>query len=196
MSRNSLFAILLRSPWWASAAIGAALALVAAALLPEAYKVVGAFSAFPFVVIAALAARRQWQTPGAARIQQTVEAASAMAWPQFSDLLEQAFRRDGFAVQRGAGNPVDFEIERQGRRTLVCARRWKGARTGLEPLRALQAAIDRSEASDAIYVGLGALSDNARPFAAQHAITVWQSAELARALRGLPLKAPVPRRAA
>ena len=71
---------------------------------------------------------------------------------------------------------------------LVCARRWKSARTGLESLRALQAARDAGDAPDALYIGLGALTDTARSFAAEHRIAIWQAAELAQALRGLPLK--------
>jgi restriction system protein len=35
MSKNSLFAILLRSPWWMSFGLVAAIALAARALLPE-----------------------------------------------------------------------------------------------------------------------------------------------------------------
>ena len=70
---------------------------------------------------------------------------------------------------------------------LVSARRWKSAQTGLEPLRALQAAREASEAPDAMFIGLGPISDSARPFAAEHRIAIWQAAELAHALRGLPL---------
>ncbi|MES2956903.1 MAG: restriction endonuclease [Pseudomonadota bacterium] len=193
MAKNSLFATLLRSPWWVSLAIAAVLALVAAALLPADYRIAGALSTFPFVVISALAARRQWHLPSATRVAETLEATGAMAWPAFAALLEQAFRRDGYTVQRGSAAAVDFELERQGRKMLVCARRWKSARTGLDPLRALQAAREASEAPDALYVGLGELTDNARPFATEHRIAIWQAAELAHALRGLPLRPPASR---
>ena len=71
MAKNSLFAILLRSPWWASASLALAVALVAFALLPDNYRLAGALSGFPFLVIAALAAWRQRQLPSAARIEQT-----------------------------------------------------------------------------------------------------------------------------
>jgi len=37
LPRNSLFAMLLRSPWWISFAVAGVLSLVAMALLPEAY---------------------------------------------------------------------------------------------------------------------------------------------------------------
>ena len=182
MADRSLFAILLRSPWWISLAIAAVLSLVAAALLPSEYRIAGALSSFPFVVIAALAARRQWRLPGAARIEQTRQAVAAMAWPEFARALEAAFQRDGYSVSPGRKTPVDFELERAGRTMLVSARRWKSARIGLEPLRALQAAREAADAPDALLIALGEFTDTARPFAAEHRIAVWQAAELAQAL--------------
>jgi restriction system protein len=189
MAENSLFAVLLRSPWWISVAIAAVLALLAAALLPAEFRAVGAVSALPFAVIGAMAARRQWRLPSAAQAAQTLQAVGRMAWPEFAQTLEEAFRRQGYAVERGRGAAVDFELQRQGRRTLVCAKRWKSARVGLEPLRALQAAREAADVSDALFIGLGELTDNARPYAAQHGITVWQATDLAQALH-----APKPRR--
>lgn len=189
MAKNSLFAILLRSPWWVSVAIALVLAALSGALLPDDYKVVGALSGLPFVVIGALAARRQWNLPSASRVAETQVAVAALAWPAFAALLERAFVRDGYTVRRGkADAAADFEIERQGRTMVVGARRWKSARTGVEVLRALQAARDAAEAPDALFIGLGELSEGARAFAAEHRIAVWQAAELAQALRGLPLR--------
>jgi restriction system protein len=187
MAKNSLFAILLRSPWWISMVIAAAVASLAWALLPEPYRAAGALACLPFIVIGAIAAWRQLQQPSAARVARTLEATRTMAWPQFAELLEQAFTRDGYTVERGTAAPVDFTLERRGRRMLVSARRWKSARTGLEALRALQTARDASDASDALCICLGELSDNARPFAATHRIAIWQGDELAQALRGLAL---------
>ena len=117
-------------------------------------------------------------------------------------VLEDAFKRDGYSVQRGSGEAVDFVLERKGRRMLVSARRWKSARLGLETLRALQSARDAAEASgetalatdmatDALCIGLGELTDTARPFAATHLVTVWQAPEIAHALRGVVLTSPV-----
>jgi len=191
MAQNSLFAVLLRSPWWISAAIGAVLGGLGVALLPESWRAAGALSGFPFFVIGALAAWRQSKLPSAARVDETQKAVAAMAWPAFAALLEQAFARDGHAVQRGKANDAaDFVLERQGRRMLVSARRWKSARIGIDTLRALQAAREAAGddlPNDALLIGLGELTDNARPFAAEHRIAIWQAAELAQALRGLPL---------
>ena len=187
MAKNSLFAVLLRSPWWISVVIALALGLLSFALLPEQLRVVGALSALPFVVIGVMAARRQWHLPSTARVAATHSALAAMAWPEFAALLEQSFRRDGYTVEPGGAAAVDFVLERKGRRMLVCARRWKSARTGLEALRALQGAREAGDAPDALYVGLGSLTDTARSFAAEHRVAIWQAAELAQALRGLPL---------
>ncbi len=38
-------------------------------------------------------------------------------------------------------------------------------------------------------VALGEFTDNTRPFVREHNLTLWQSAELAKALRGIPLNA-------
>ena len=193
MSEKSLFAVLLRSPWWISGLLALVLGLVVAALLPAEFKPAGALSGLPFLVISGVAAWRQWRLPSSARVAATAQAVSAMAWPQFAGLLEQAFQRDGYSVQRGESDGFDFRLQRQGRSTLVAARRWKSNRTGLEPLKALQAARESGGAADALLISLGELSDNARPFASAQAITVWRAPDLARLLRGLPLAAPAAR---
>jgi restriction system protein len=193
MAKNSLFAILLRSPWWISLVIGGLIGLVSFALLPGQLRVVGALAGLPFLAIGVIAARRQWHRPSAARIEQTQRAVAAMNWPAFSALLAQSFQREGYTLLYGTGTEkssapaFDFELERQGRRTLVSARRWKSARTGLESLRALQEAREARSADEAIHIGLAPLSENARPYAGVQRITIWQAPELAQALRDLPL---------
>jgi restriction system protein len=196
MAKNSLFAILLRSPWWASAGLAAAIGLVAFALLPASVRAAGALAGFPFIVIAVMAAWRQRQLPSAARVEQVRQAVAAMAWPAFAKLLEQAFVRDGYQVTRASGNnasaSVDFVLERQSRRMLVSARRWKSAHLGIEGLRALQAAREAAGddlINDALVISLGAPTEAALAFAAEQRIAVWQAAEVAQALRGMTLPA-------
>ncbi len=193
MAKNSLFSVLLRSRWWISLLIALGMGGVGYALLPESVRVAGALSGFPFVVIAVMAAVRQRHLPSAARVAETQLALATMAWPAFAALLERAFERDGYTVQRGRQEPVDFTLERQGRRTLVSARRWKSARTGQEALRPLLAAREATDAAHAIHIGLGTASDSALAYAAEHRITLWQAADLAQALRSLPLVQPVSR---
>ena len=189
--RNSLFGVLLRAPWWVSVLIGTVIGLVAAALLPAEFRVVGAMSGFPFAVIGAIAAQQQWRLPSAARVQQTQAAVGALGWAPFQALLGDALRGSGYDVQPGTGDAVDMVLQRQGQRTLLCARRWKTARLGVEPLRALQAARQR-EADEgpqplAICVCLGEISDNARSYATAQGIALWSAADLALVLGGVKL---------
>lgn len=186
MSENSLFAILLRSKWWVSALIALLLGAAAFALLPQQVRAVGWLTGLPFAVIAALALRRQWGRPNDAQVARTQQALAGLAWPAFATLLEQHFKYDGFTVERRQAEGLDFVVERRGRRMVVSARRWKSAHTGLEPLRALQAAREAEEATDALYIGLGPLSEPAQQFALQHRLAVWQATLLAQSLHKVP----------
>jgi restriction system protein len=181
MAENSLFAILLRSPWWISALIAGGIGLVSAALLPAEWRMVGALSGFPFLIIAALAAKRQWSQPSAAAVQRTADTLGALPWPAFETLLTRGFEREGYAVQAlPGGRGADLELQRGGRRTLVAARRWKSARVGVEALKPLQAARDAAEADAAIFIGLGQLSEQALPYAKANGLQIWQAGELAK----------------
>ncbi|MCD0506298.1 restriction endonuclease, partial [Bordetella petrii] len=138
MAKNSLFAILLRSPWWISLLVAAGLTLVGVAAVPPAYAPFLIFAAIPFWVIAGIAAWKQRGKPSEARVEQTATALAALPWPAFADVLEAGLRRDGCEVKRLNGGAADFEITRPaGGRALVTARRWKAASTGIEPLQRL-----------------------------------------------------------
>jgi restriction system protein len=182
MAENSLFAILLRSPWWISAGIAALMAGVAFVLLPEPYKIIGALSGTPFLVIAAMAGWKQFRKPSSARIDKTREAVRAMAWIDFARALEAGYRREGYEVKRVSETAADFEIRKDWRTALVSGKRWKVARTGVEPLRELKAAKDTREAHDCIYITIGEITDNARKFALENKILMVGGAELAQLL--------------
>ena len=153
-------------------------------LLPEAYAPYAIFAALPFIVIGSYAGWRQLRAPSAARIAATLESLRALSWDEFSAALEDAFRRDGYAVTRLNGAGADFELTKAGRVSLVGCKRWKVARVGIEPLRELEAARQAREAHECIYVAAGEFTDNARAFAAEKNIRLLHDAELAKLLPG------------
>ena len=179
MHENSLFAVLLRSPWWISIAIAAGLALAARLVIPDLYAV---FVGLPFLGIGLFAGWKQFRAPSAKRVAGTLEAVREMGWGEFSGALEDAFRRDGYAVSRLNGAAADFEMTKGGRTSLVSCKRWKVARTGIEPLRELDAARRAREAHECVYVAAGEITDNARAFAGEKKIRLAEGAELARLL--------------
>ena len=155
MAPNSLFAILLRSPWWLSLLPAAAIALASRALLPDGYVIFGALGALPFVVIAVIAARRQWDQPGAAETERTLGQLSELGWREFRALLEDAYARAGYGVTAlPDGGAADLLLQREGRTTLVACRRWKAANQGAEPLRLLAQDRRARDASVCVAVSL------------------------------------------
>jgi len=109
----------------------------------------------------------------------------AMNWNEFARELEQAWRGQGYEVSRLDG-AADFALTLGGRRTMVAARRWKAASTGVEPLRALHEAADRVDAQECAWISMGGVSDAARQFAASHRVRIIGTPELAKLLRTAP----------
>ena len=184
MAQNSLFAILLRSSWWISALVAAGIVLLSLIALPQKYFVFGAVGAVPFLVIAGITLWRQLQRPSQARVARALEAVEAMSWKDFSAKMEAAFRRDGYEVARSALAGIDFEMKKAGRKTLVNCKRWKVARTGVEPLRELLAARERHEADEVVYVATGQITEQALRYAVEKRIQLLQADDLTVLLRG------------
>ncbi len=183
MAEKSLFAILLRSPWWISLAIAVAFGLASKALLPAQYFVFGALGGLPFVVIGVIAAWKQFNTPSAAHVEGTLTQLEALSWRDFAAAVEQGFVREGYAVRRLHGAAADFVLVKAGHTTLLGCKRWKAAHLGIEPFQGLQAALAPHEADSALYISNGQVTDKARQFAAEHQIRVMQGTELAQLLK-------------
>ncbi|NPC55116.1 restriction endonuclease [Caenimonas sp. S4] len=190
MAPNSLFAVLLRSPWWISMLIVAAFVTAAFALLPEQYRVLGAMGAVPFAVVGLVALWQQLRRPSARRSEEILGAVGTMNWPEFSALLEEGFTQQGYRVERMQG-VADFALTREGATTLVAARRWKAARHGEEALQALRDAAQTRGASNCLYVALGDLSAQAQAFAKRHQIQLMQGPALALLLKNAKLSGPI-----
>jgi restriction system protein len=178
MHPNSLFSILLRSPWWMSLAVAIGIAAAMRIFLPLEYAL---FGGLPFAVISAVAAWRQIRRPGPKRIAATLERARGLSADAFCTALEEGFRREGYGTRRGEG-AADLVLTQKGLVTVVGCRRWKAARTGIEPLREFEAKTGDSGAHKRVYVAVGEVSDNAREFAAKKGIRLVQEEELAKLL--------------
>jgi len=176
MAENSLFAILLRARWWISWLVAAAVFGLARLLLPEGLAL---FAALPFMVIAVVTGWKQFRTPSGARLDAALERLRAMPWESFAPLLEAGWRREGYAVQRREG-AADFELEKAGRVLLAAGKRWKAARTGVEPLRELVAAQEARGAAECLFVAAGEVTETARSYAAEKKIRLVEGVDLFR----------------
>jgi restriction system protein len=181
MSDKSMFARLLRSPWWVSLGLVVTVALAARALLPEAYVAVGVMGGFPFLVIAVITAWRQFKAPNPARLALALQQAAAMNWRDFSAAVEQAFAQQGFVVTAQHG-PADFKLEKAGRTTLVACKRWKAANQGVDALRDLVAAQNAQEADFCSFISLAAVTTSAEKYAKENQVQLISNTALAQLL--------------
>ncbi len=178
MNERSLFAVLLRSPWWISLLISVLMSVVAFALLSREYAVVVMLGTFPFVVVAAVAAWRQWRAPGAAQVDAALTRAAAMNWRDFSAWVAQVHAQQGYTVTRLEGEAADFRIERLGQPSLLSCRRWKAATHGVEALRLLQAACEQQGARG-VYLSLAPVSDVGERYAQERGLQLVHGTGLA-----------------
>ena len=179
MSDKSLFAILLRSPWWYSFLIAAVLLLLARVFLPEAFRAVGMLSSIPFAILGVIAAWRQRDKPSPERVSMALDQLAQMPWKQFLPIMEQAFVQQGFTVTQLNSNAADLQLEKLGRVTLVSCKRWKAATLGVEVLRDLKAMQVSQEASYSACISLSLPTGVALKFAKENAIQLICQDELA-----------------
>lgn len=174
MARESLFDILLRQPWWIST-------LVAAALFAGAhwiYPPVAFFVALPFLVVSAYIGYRQLRGTAGVNVDQKLAALREMSWENFSLVIAESYRRQGYAVTEAPESAYDFELAKGGRLTLLSCRRWKVNPVGVGPLRALAEAVARRDAYNAICITAGDFSPSARTYAQTKPLNLLDGAEL------------------
>jgi restriction system protein len=182
LPNNSLFAILLRSPWWVSLSIVLMLSLLGGFLSRENFVLFIIPAMIPFVGTGLWVGWKQWQLPSSAHVEATLVAIAAMPWREFSTLVAQAYQREGYQVKPLDG-AADFVAEKAGRKSLISCKRWKAASHGIDPLRELKAVRQAQLANEAVYVTLVELPKAAGAFAEEHGIVTLNGVALAQFLR-------------
>jgi restriction system protein len=176
MAENSLFAILMRNPWWISMLIVIVFCLLCMAILPKDLRIFGMMGTFPFFITGAVAFKRQWGKPSAAKLQTELDRLSALSWRDFSAELEAKFVKQGFEVSRLNSGVADFKLEKAGHITLVTAKRYKAATHGIEALQALVTQQEAQGADKAMYVCLSPVTAQAAKFAKEKGVVLgWVS---------------------
>jgi restriction system protein len=175
MAKQTLFNVLKVSPWWMSAVVAGAVFLAARMIAPD---YVAFFASLPFLVVAVYAGWRQLRTPSESKVGEAMANLRAMSWEEFSALMAEAFRRDGYDVAASPGKGADLQLRKSGRLALASCRRWKVAQSGLGPIKELLDALEQQDANDALFVTASDLTPNARDYAVDHAVRVVTGAEL------------------
>lgn len=175
--QGSLFAVLLRSPWWVSMLIACALFGIARFFLPTPLAIA---TTLPFLGLAGYVGWRAMQVPSAGRVKALLESLRTMPWEQFSTVMTDAFQREGYQVAPLKHGRADLELRKSGYVSLVSCKRWKVAQTGIAPLRELMEEQKSRDARDCTYVTVGDFTATARAFAMENGIRMLHDVELAK----------------
>ena len=126
---------------------------------------------------------RQYDQPSPAQQRALLESAAQQNWNEFAQHLERAWATEGYSVARSKDAAADFVLQRNGKTTLVLAKRWKAGTHGVEPLRALHQAMPAHNAQECAYVCIAPLQDTAQRFADAQQIAILQGLTLATLLQ-------------
>lgn len=184
MARESLFHILSRQPWW----LTLLLAVLIFGVMQFVFPPIAPFVALPFAALAVYLAFRQLRAGPSANVEERLAALRAMPWENFSLVVGEAYRRQGYSVESSNSAAFDFQLAKKGQITLVQCRRWKVNQVGDAPVRELVNAMEKQDAFNCVCITAGAFSANARDFARGRPITLLNGAALVELARTIEKK--------
>ena len=99
----------------------------------------------------------------------TLESLAAGGWRQFEQLVGEAFRRQGYAVEEtGLGGPdggIDLILRKDGQRMLVQCKQWKRQQVGVSVVREMAGLLAHHQAQAVKIVCIGSYTSDAEAFA-------------------------------
>jgi restriction system protein len=119
---------------------------------------------------------------------------SALSWVEFEELVAEAYRRQGYAVERtgdAAGDGgVDVALRRDGQTTLVQCKQWRTRKVGVKVARELRGVMASQRAHSGVIVSCGTFTAEAIDFAQANRITLIGGSELAELVRAVQKERP------
>lgn len=113
-----------------------------------------------------------------------VESFDGLGWREFETLLAEAFRREGFRIDRapqpGAGpdGGIDLRLNKAGAATLVQCKHWRKSSVGVKVVRELHGVVSAERAQAGIVVTSGRFTREAEAFAERTPIRLIDGEEL------------------
>lgn len=115
-------------------------------------------------------------------VQTGLESFAAMGWREFEQLVGEAYRRDGYAVeetgQGGADGGVDLILRKNGRTVLVQVKQWRRQRVDVRVVREMYGLMAHHRADAVRIAALGGFTPDARRFAENKSIELMDASEL------------------
>lgn len=118
-----------------------------------------------------------------------LDSLAAGGWRQFEQLVGEAFRRQGYAVEEsglgGADGGIDLILRKDGRRTLVQCKQWKRQQVGVSVVREMAGLLAHHRAHAVKIVCIGNYTKDAERFAQGKPIELISGAQLLGMIRAV-----------
>jgi len=179
--------ILAQLPWWvsvcAAAVVYIGLKFVFPTLVPDdsllkplatvLARLAVLLAAF-FLIPAVVSAVRSSQMRRMLDAQSGIDSIRSLSWKQFEELLAEAFRRQGYAVQEnlygGADGGIDLTIRGDGNVYLVQCKQWRSLKVGVKVAREMLGLVTARSAHGGIIVTSGVFTREAETFASRNSV--------------------------
>lgn len=211
---DAFFDILVGMPWWVGPICAAfaytLLRLIVPAIVSstsrtddQVAKSLGAVLALISITVAPSAALFVLAIWGLAELKKLIDrrrldgqtgldSVGDLLWAEFEELVAEAYRRQGYTVERtgGAGGDggVDVVLRRNGQTTLVQCKHWKTWNVGVKVVRELRGVMASEKADYGIVVSYGTFTSEAAAFARDNRITLVGGKELVDLIRSVQKK--------
>ena len=181
--RESKLELLLKLPWWVSAAIGLFIFIAMVWIIPASLDHNQALHPFAvalpklaclplgfFVLLAIVSFFFAKKRRRLVEEQASLEKLRETDWKDFEYLVAEVFRRQGYHVDyslgRDADGGVDLKLHRAGRISLVQCKQWKVFSVGAPVIREMFGLMTAEQAYETIIVTTGKFTRDAQDFAA------------------------------
>lgn len=119
--------------------------------------------------------------------QQGLESIAALGWRHFEQLVGEAFRRQGYAVEDtglgGADGGIDLILHKSGRRVLVQCKQWRQRQVGAKVVREMYGLLAHHRADEVKIACSGTYTRDAAEFAKDKPIELIGGEKLLRIVR-------------
>lgn len=201
--KSSIADDLVLLPWWVSAGLAGAAYLILPSVLPPAIVNGGTVGiiAMGLLALAVISALRSWSTRQMLERQTGTDSIRELPWKRFEDLLGEAYRRQGYAVEEtlggGADGGVDLVLRRGNEVTLVQCKRWSAKQRVKVPIvREMYGILTERRAAAAKVVATTKFTSEAIAFAKGKPIELVDGQALLELLRGVQTSGRIPAPAA
>jgi restriction system protein len=121
--------------------------------------------------------------------QSGLDSMGELSWQEFEQLVCEAYRRQGYAVEHtgshGGDGGVDLTLRRGGETVLVQCKHWKAWRVGVKEVRELLGVVTSERANQGIVVTYGSFTEEAIAFGRKNPITLVAGPELERLIHSV-----------